>query len=51
MPAWIAGIQTAGTPSLATGLHAASAACPPGHRLRRCSLRHPASAVRQSLPE
>jgi len=25
------------------------AACPSGHRLRRCSLRHPASAVRISL--
>src|SRR5450432_4038626 len=32
-----------------TGLHATPVACPSGHSLRECSLRHPASAVQPAL--
>jgi len=42
--------ESTGMASMQSGLHAAPAACPPGHSLRECSLRHPACAVRQSLP-
>src|SRR5580765_6640071 len=50
-------IQTSGTTRLAVLRHPCSldyrplpAVCPSGHSLRECSLRHPAYAVRQSLP-